>query len=110
MSVINCAVTVMVAADQNINDKVVGAMKTKVYKFDIALLVACSRRRRHLVVDAHRVACVAGQLHQDIHDMFVASGGSRVLFASTNKHMFAVGIKSLEKLLHEHIVRTTACA
>jgi len=54
----------------------------------------------------HRVACVAGQLRQNIHDMIVASGGSRVLFASTNKHMFAVGIKSLEKLLHEHIVCT----
>jgi len=48
----------VVAADRDINDQVVGAIKTKVHKFDITLLVAGGRRRRHLVVDAHRVACV----------------------------------------------------
>ena len=57
MSVINCAVTVMVAADQNINDKVVGAIKTKVYKFDIALLVSGGHRRRNLVVAQSRLCC-----------------------------------------------------
>ena len=46
---------------------------------------------RQLVVDAHRVACVVGQLRQDIHDMIVASGGSCVLFAS--KHVIALRIK-----------------
>ena len=55
-------------------------VKTKVYKFDIDLLVDGGCRCQHLVVDAHRVACVAGQLYQDIHDMIVASGGSHVLF------------------------------
>jgi len=43
------------------------------------------------VVDTHRVACVADQLHQDINDMIVASGGSCVLFAS--KHVIALRIK-----------------
>ena len=77
-SVINCAITDVVAADRNIKDKVAGAIKSKVHKFNIVLLVAGGRCHRHLVVDAHRVACVAGQLRQDIHDMIVASGGSRV--------------------------------
>jgi len=91
VSVVDCAITDVIAADRNINDKVVIAIKTKVCKLDIALLVACGRRRRHLVVDAHRVACVTGQLRQDIHDMIVASGGSCVLFAS--KHVIALRIK-----------------
>jgi len=47
----------MVVADQNINDKVVGAMKTKVYKFDIALLVSGGHRRRNLVVAQSRLCC-----------------------------------------------------
>ena len=106
LSVVNCAITDVVAADSNINDKVVRAIKTKVHKLDIALLVADGCHRRHLVVDAHRVACVAGQLRQDIHDIIVASGGSRVLFAS--KHVSPCG--SRQKFLHEHIVRATECA
>ena len=73
------------------HDSFVRAINTKVHKLDITLLVACGRRRRHLVVDAHRVACVAGQLRQDIHNMIVSSGGSRVLFAS--KHVIALRIK-----------------
>ena len=52
---------------------------------------ACCCRRRHLVIDAHRVACVAGQLRRDIHDMIVASGGSHVLFA--NKHVTTLQIE-----------------
>jgi len=43
------------------------------------------------VTAAHRIACVVGQLRQDNHDMIVASGGSRVFFAS--KHMIALRIK-----------------
>jgi len=61
VSVVDCAVTNVITADRHINDKVVRANKTKVHKVDIALLVACGRRCRHLVIDAHRVACVAGQ-------------------------------------------------
>jgi len=91
VSVVDYAITNVITTDRHINDKVVRANKTKVHKLDIALLIACGRRRRHLVVDAHRVACVAGQLRQDIHDMIVASGGSRVLFA--NKHVIALRIK-----------------
>jgi len=106
VSVVNCAITNVVAADRNINDKVVRAIQTKVHKLDIALFVAGGRHRRHLVVDAHRVACVAGQLRQHIHDMIVASGGFRVLFAS--KHVIALRIR--QKFLHEHIVRATECA
>jgi len=64
VSVVNCAITDVVAADRNIDKKVVRAIKTKVHKLDIALLVACGRRRRHLVVDARRVACVAGSCAQ----------------------------------------------
>jgi len=75
---------------KNINDKVVRAIKTKVSKLDITLLVAGGRLHRHLVVDAHRVTCVAGQLRQDTHDMIVALGGSRVLFAS--EHVIAMRI------------------
>jgi len=82
VSVVDCAVTNVITADRHINDKVVRANDTKGHKLDITLLVACGRRRRHLVIDVRRVACVAGQLRQDIHDMIVASGGSRVLFAS----------------------------
>jgi len=95
--VVDCAVTVITAITnvitvfKNVNDKVVRAIKTKVHKLDIALLVACGRRRRLLVVDAHRVACVAGQLCQDIYAMILASGGSCVLFAS--KHVIALRIK-----------------
>jgi len=92
VSVNNCSITDVVAADRNSNDKVVRAIKTKVQKLDIALLVVGGRRRRHLVVDAHRVAYVADQLHQDIHNMIMASGGSRVLFAS--KHVIALRIKT----------------
>jgi len=92
VSVVDCAITDVIAADRNIDDEVVRAIKTKVQKLDIALLVACGRRRRQLVVDAYRVACVAGQLRQDIHDMIVALGGSRVLFAS--KHVITLRIKS----------------
>jgi len=94
VSVVDCAITNVITADQYINDNVVRAIKTKVHKLNITLLVACGRHRRHLVVDAHRVAChgVAGQFRQDIHDMIiVASGGSRVLFAS--KHVIALRIK-----------------
>jgi len=61
VSVVDCAITNVITADRNINDKVVGAIKTKVHKLDIALLVACGCRRRHLVVDAHSVACVAAR-------------------------------------------------
>jgi len=89
--VINCAITDVVTADQNINDKVVRAIKNKFHKFNITLFVAGSLRLRHLVVDAHRVAYVAGQLCQYIHDMIVASSGSHVLFAS--KHVMALRIK-----------------
>jgi len=64
VSVVDCAITNVITIDRNINDKVVGAIKTKGHKLDIALLVACGRRRRHLVVDAQRVACVVGQLRQ----------------------------------------------
>ena len=78
VSVVDFATTNVVAADQNINDKVIRAIKTKVPKLNVALLVACGR---HLVVDAHRVACVAGQLSQNIHYMTVTSSASRVLFA-----------------------------
>ena len=46
VSVVDCAITDMVTADRNIDDKVVRAIKTKVHKLDIALLVACGRRRR----------------------------------------------------------------
>jgi len=84
VSIVDCAITNVIAADRHINDKALITFKTKVHKLNIALLVAGGRRRRHLVIDAHRVACVAGQLHQDIHDMIVASGGSRVLFASND--------------------------
>jgi len=56
------------------------------------LLVACGCRRRPLVVDAHRVACVAGQLRQDIQDMILASGGFCLFFAS--KHVISLRIKS----------------
>jgi len=91
VSVVDCDTPNVVAADQNIKDKVVRAIKTKVQKLDITLLVAGGRCRRHLVVDAHKMTCVAGQLRQDIHDMMVASGGSRVLFA--NKHVIALRIK-----------------
>ena len=59
VSVVDCAITNVITADRNINDKIVRALKNKVHKLDIALLVACGRRRRHLEVDAHRVACVA---------------------------------------------------
>jgi len=89
--VVDCAITNVITAYRNINDKVGRAIKTKVHKLDIALLVACGRRRRHLVVDAHRVACVAGQLRQDVYAMILASGGSCVLFAS--KHVMALQIK-----------------
>ena len=82
VSIFDCAITNVIIADRHINDKAVIAIKTKVHKLNITLLVACGRRRRHLVIDAHRVACVVGQLRQDIHDIIVASGGSRVLFAS----------------------------
>jgi len=88
----------VIAADGNINDKVVEAIKTKGHKLDIALLVACGRRHLHLVVDAHRVDCVAGQLRQDIDDMIVASGGSRVLLAS--QHVIALRMK--RKLARAH--------
>ena len=54
--VIDCAITNVVTADQNIHDKVVRATKNKFHKFNITLFVAGSLRRRHLVVDAHRVA------------------------------------------------------
>jgi len=86
--VFDCAITDVIAADRNINDIVARAIKTKVHKLDTALLVACGRSCRHLMVYAHRVACVAGKLRQDIHNMIVASGGSRVLFAS--KHVIAL--------------------
>jgi len=82
----------VIVADRHINDKVVISIKTKVHRFHISLLAACGRCHRHLVVDTHRVACVAGQLRQDINEMIVASGGSRVLFAS--KHVIALQIKS----------------
>ena len=62
VSIVDCAITDVIAADRHINDKAVRAIKTKVHKLDITLPVACGRRRHHLVVDAHRVACVAGQL------------------------------------------------
>jgi len=94
VSVVDCAITNVIAADRNIDDKVVRALKTKVHKLNIALLVACGRRRRHLVVDAHRVACVVGQLRQDIHDMIAASGCSRVFFAS--KHMITASLLLLK--------------
>jgi len=83
VSIVDCAITNVITGDQNINDKVVRAIKTKVHKLNITLLVACGRCRRHLVVsDVHRVACVAGQLRQDLYDLIVASGGSRVFFAT----------------------------
>jgi len=63
----------------------------KVHQLNISLLVACDHCSRHIVVDAHRVGCVAGQLHQDIHDMIMASGGSRVLVA--RKHVITFEIK-----------------
>jgi len=59
--------------------------------FNIGVLQNQPCRRRHLVIDAHRVACVACQLRQDIHDMIVASGSSQVLFAS--KDVIALQIK-----------------
>ena len=65
VSIVDCAITNVITADRHLNDKVVKAIKTKVHELDITLLVACGRRRRHLVVDAHSVACVAGQLRQD---------------------------------------------
>ena len=93
MSIVDCAFTDVVAADRNIIDKVVRAIKTKVQQLDIALLVACGRRRRQIVVDTHRVVCVVGQLCQDIHDMIVALGGSRVLFASKHVIVFhSIGV------------------
>jgi len=46
VSVVDCAITDVIAADRNIDDKVVRAIKTKVHKLDIALRVACGRRRR----------------------------------------------------------------
>ena len=92
VSIVHCAITNVLAADRNIDDKAVRVIKTNVHKLVTTLLVACGRRGRHLVADAHRVACVAGQLRQDIHDMIVASGGSRVLSAS--KHVIVLRIKS----------------
>jgi len=47
--VIDCAITNVVTADQNIHDKVVRATKNKFHKFNIILFVAGSLRRRHLV-------------------------------------------------------------
>jgi len=91
VSIVYFAITNVITTDRHINDKVVRANKTKVHKLDITLPIVCGRCCRHLVVDAHRVACVAGQLRQDTHDMIVASGGSRVLFAS--KHVIALRIK-----------------
>jgi len=94
VSVVDCAITDVIAADRNINGKVVISIKIKVHKrLDITLPVVCSLRRRHLVVDAHKVACVAGQWRQNIHDhdMIVASGGSHVLFSS--KHVMVLRIK-----------------
>jgi len=46
VSIVDCAITDMIAADQNINDKVVIAIKTKVHKFDMGLLFSCDCRRR----------------------------------------------------------------
>jgi len=43
VEVINCSITNVDTADQNVNDKV--AIMTKVPKFDINLLVAGSRSR-----------------------------------------------------------------
>ena len=63
--------TDVITTDRKIDDKVVRAIKTKVHKFNIALLASCSCHCRHLVVDAHRVACVAGQLRQDIHCLWM---------------------------------------
>jgi len=100
VSVISCAITDVIAANQNINDKIVTAIKTKVQKLDITLLVAGSRCCRHLVVDTHRVACVAGQLRQDILDMIVTSGGSCVLLAS--KHVIALRIQ-IKVLARAHL-------
>ena len=94
VSVVDCAITNVIAADRNIDDKVARALKTKLHKLNIALLVACGRLRRNLVVDAHRVACVAGQLRPDIHVMIAASGGSRFFFAS--KHMITASLHLLK--------------
>ena len=89
-------IAVVVAADGNINDKVAVASETKAHNFDIALLSAVGRRLRHLVVDVHSVvAGVAHQCCQDLHDMIVASGGTRVLFAS--KHMITASSLLLKR-------------
>jgi len=44
LSTFYCAIINVIAADQHINDKAVIAIKTKVHKLNIALLVACGRR------------------------------------------------------------------
>ena len=75
VSIVDYAITNVIATDQHINSQAQHCP-------DIALLVACGHRCQHLVIDSHRVACVAGQLRQDIHDMIVASDGSRVLFSN----------------------------
>jgi len=54
------------------------------------------------VVDAHRVACVAGQLRQDIHDMIVASGGSHVFFSSKRVSALRIKGKALAGLMLPH--------
>ena len=64
MSVVDCAITNVIAADGNFDDKIVKAMmilaiKPKVHKLDIALLVACGRRRRQFVVDVHMMMMIA---------------------------------------------------
>jgi len=41
VSIVDRAITDVIAADRNINDKVVIAIKTKAHKLDIALLVVC---------------------------------------------------------------------
>jgi len=97
VSIVDYAITNVIATDQHINSQAQHCP-------DIALLVACGHRCQHLVIDSHRVAFVAGQLRQDIHDMIVASDGSRVLFAS--KHVITLRIKS--KVLARAHHRATA--
>jgi len=41
VSIVDCAITNVIAADRHINDKAVRAIKTKVHNLDITLLVAC---------------------------------------------------------------------
>jgi len=90
----------VITADQHINDKVVRANKTKVYKLDDDLLVVCGHRRRHLVIDAHRK--VLARAHCPNHSIRLKHQ-DRCAYGSAEEAHPQVQTEASDRLLSRHV-------